>query len=102
MSIWMCIKRAAGSVKSPTGVTVWREILERLQAWQARAQVRQSFCTPGHTKHCATSFAVDFVPVCNKSWADGLPICQTVTKRDKIKFACANNFPATASEVGSF
>ena len=27
----------------PTGVTVWRDTFERFQAWQARAQVRQSF-----------------------------------------------------------
>jgi hypothetical protein len=62
----MCIKRAAGSVKYPTGVTVWREILERWQTWQARDQVRQSFYTPGHTKRCATSFAVDLVPGCDR------------------------------------
>jgi hypothetical protein len=28
-SMWTCRKRAAGSVKSLTGVTVWRETLER-------------------------------------------------------------------------
>jgi hypothetical protein len=30
-------ERAAGSVKSSTGVTVWRETLVRWQAWQTRA-----------------------------------------------------------------
>jgi hypothetical protein len=48
-------------LKSPTGVTVWRETLERWQAWKTRAQVRQSFCKPGHTKRCATNFAVALV-----------------------------------------
>jgi hypothetical protein len=43
----MCRKRAAGRVKSLTGVTVRRETVERWQAWQAHAQVRQSFCRPG-------------------------------------------------------
>jgi hypothetical protein len=33
-----------------------------LARWQACSQVRQSFCMPGHTKHCATSFAVALVP----------------------------------------
>jgi hypothetical protein len=61
----LCINRAAGSVKSLTGVTVWRESLERWQAWQARAQERQSFCTPGHTKRRANSLAVVFVPGCD-------------------------------------
>jgi hypothetical protein len=67
----MCKKRAAGSVKSPTGVTVWRETLERWQAWQARAQVRQSFCMSGHTKRCATSLAVALGPGCEQL-VDGL------------------------------
>jgi hypothetical protein len=48
----MCKKRAAGSVRSPTGVAVWWETLEHWQARQARAQVRQSFCMPGHTTLC--------------------------------------------------
>jgi hypothetical protein len=63
-------KRAAGSVKSPTEVTVWRETLERWQAWQTRAQVRHSFCMPGHTKRCATNFAFALVPGCDSSWTD--------------------------------
>jgi hypothetical protein len=67
---WMCVKRAAGSVKSPTGVTVWWETLERWQDWQARAHVRQSFWTPGHAKRCATSFADDLVPGSDRSWTD--------------------------------
>jgi hypothetical protein len=70
MSKWRCVKRAAGSVKSPTGVTVWRETLERWQAWPACAHVRQSFWTPGHAKRCVTSFADDLVPRCDRSWTD--------------------------------
>jgi hypothetical protein len=31
-SMWTCRKRAGGGVKSPSGVTVWRETLERWQA----------------------------------------------------------------------
>jgi hypothetical protein len=50
-----------GGVKSPCGVTVWWETLEHWQAWQARAQVRQSFCMPGHMKCCAISFTVALV-----------------------------------------
>jgi hypothetical protein len=52
-------------VKSANGVTIWRETLERWQDWQARAQVWQSFCTPGQTKHCETSFAIVLVPGCD-------------------------------------
>jgi hypothetical protein len=47
---------------------VCRETLERWQAWHARAHVRQSFWTPGHAKRCATSFADDLVPGCDRSW----------------------------------
>jgi hypothetical protein len=68
--MWTCRKRAAGGVKSPNRVTVWRETLERFQDWQGRAQVRQSFCTPGHTKRCETSFAAALVPECDKLWTD--------------------------------
>jgi hypothetical protein len=46
------------------------EILERWQGWQACVQVRQSFCTPGHTNCCATSVAVALVPGCDRSWTD--------------------------------
>jgi hypothetical protein len=45
VSLWMCSKRAAGNVKSPNGVTVHHETLERWYDWQAHAQLRQSFCT---------------------------------------------------------
>jgi hypothetical protein len=68
--LWTCRNRAAGGVKSPRAVTVWRETLERWQYWQALAQLRQSFCTPGHTKRCATNFAVALVPGCDRSWTD--------------------------------
>jgi hypothetical protein len=37
------------------------------QAWQTRAQVRQYFSMPGHTKRCATKFAVALVPGCDRS-----------------------------------
>jgi hypothetical protein len=60
-------KWAASGVKSPNGVTVWRETLERWQDWQPLAKVRQS-CTPGHTKRCATSFAVAVVLGFDRSW----------------------------------
>jgi hypothetical protein len=40
--------------------------LQCWQDWQARAQVRQSFCTPGETKRRETSFAVVLVPGCDK------------------------------------
>jgi hypothetical protein len=49
--------------------------LEHWQDWQARSQVQQSFCTPGHTKRCATSFTVALVPGCEilstdwKTWS---------------------------------
>jgi hypothetical protein len=61
-SMWTCRKRTG------SGVTVWRETLERWHAWQARVQVRQSFCMPGNTKRCATSFTVALVPGCDRSW----------------------------------
>jgi hypothetical protein len=61
-SMWKCGKRAGGGVKSSMEVTVWRETLERWHAWQALAQVRQSFSLLGHIKRCATSFAVALVP----------------------------------------
>jgi hypothetical protein len=32
----------------------------RAEGWQAPAQVGQSSCSPGHTKHCETSFAIAF------------------------------------------
>jgi hypothetical protein len=44
--------------------------LERWQDWQTRAQVRQFFCTPGHTKCWTTSFSVALVPGCNKLCTD--------------------------------
>jgi hypothetical protein len=69
-SMWTCRKRVGGDVKSPSGVIVWRETLERWQAWQVCTQVRQSFCMPGNTKRCATSFAVALVPGCDRSWTD--------------------------------
>jgi hypothetical protein len=59
---WMCSKRVASSVKSPNGVTVCWETLERWYDWQAHAQLQQSDCTPGHTKHSATIFTVAFEP----------------------------------------
>jgi hypothetical protein len=65
-----CRCAEAGSMKCPTGVTVWWETSERWQAWQACVQVRQSFCMPGHMKRCATSFTVAFVPWCDRSWTD--------------------------------
>jgi hypothetical protein len=75
MSRWRCIKRAAGSVKCPTGVTVWSHWSNcvagdfgALAGWHARAHVRQSFWTPGQAKRCATSFADDLVPGCDRSW----------------------------------
>jgi hypothetical protein len=61
---------AAGGVKLPNGVTAWHETLERWEDWQAHAQVQQSFCTPGQTKHCATSFAIALVLGCDRSWMD--------------------------------
>jgi hypothetical protein len=64
--MWTCRKRAAGSLKSPNVVTAWRETLVRWQDLQGRSQVRQSFCTPGHIKRCATSFTVALVPTCNR------------------------------------
>jgi hypothetical protein len=30
----------------------------------------KSFYTPGHTKRCATSYAVALVPGCHRSWMD--------------------------------
>jgi hypothetical protein len=33
VSLWMCSKRAAGNVKSPNGVTVCQETLERWYDW---------------------------------------------------------------------
>jgi hypothetical protein len=44
--------------------------MDRWQDWQVGAQVRQFFCTPGHTKLCATSFAVALVRGCDRSWMD--------------------------------
>jgi hypothetical protein len=69
-SMWTCRKRAASSVKSRNGVTAWRETLECWQDWQARAQVRQSFYMPGHTKRCVISFAGALVPGCDRSRMD--------------------------------
>jgi hypothetical protein len=46
------------------------ETLEHWQDWKARAQVQQSFCTPDHTKRCATTFAIALAPGCNRSWKD--------------------------------
>jgi hypothetical protein len=89
----MCSKRAAGSVKSPTGVTVWRETSELWQAWLSRAQVRQSFCTPGHTKRCATSLAVASVPGCDRSWTDW----NTWSRKGAGTYG--RGFPADVSQV---
>jgi hypothetical protein len=61
-SMWMLRKRAAGRGKLPNGVTVWREIFERWQGWQARAHVRQFFRMAGHTKRWETSFADALIP----------------------------------------
>jgi hypothetical protein len=33
VSMWMCRKPAGGRGKSPNGVMVWRETLERWQGW---------------------------------------------------------------------
>jgi hypothetical protein len=71
--MWTCRKRTAGRVKSASGVTIWRETLQRWQDLQARDQLRQSFCTPGQTKRCETSFAVVLVPGCDRLWTDLKP-----------------------------
>jgi hypothetical protein len=70
VSLWMCSKQAAGNVKSPNGVTVCWEILERWDDWQAHAQLWQSNCTSGHTKRSATIFAVAFEPGGDRSWTN--------------------------------
>jgi hypothetical protein len=70
VSLWMCSKRAAGSMKSPSGITVCRESWERWYDWQAHAQLQQSFCTPGHTKLSATIFAVATEPGGDRSMMD--------------------------------
>jgi hypothetical protein len=57
-------------VKSPNGITVCQETLERWYDWQVHAQLRQSFCTPGHTKRSATIIAVAFGPGGNRSWTN--------------------------------
>jgi hypothetical protein len=49
---------------SPNGVIVWRVNLKCWQDWQPHVHVWQTFCTPGHTKCHATSFAIVFVPGC--------------------------------------
>jgi len=61
-SMWMCRKRVRGRGKSPKGVIMWRETLERCQGWQSRAQVRQSFRMAGHTKRWEKSLAIAFIP----------------------------------------
>jgi hypothetical protein len=90
--MWTCRKWAAGGVKSPTGETVWWETLNRWQDWQARAQVWQSFCTSGHTKRCATSFAVALVSGCDRSWTDR----NTWSRREAG--TCGLDLPAEVSQ----
>ena len=62
MSMCMCWNRDVGRAKSPSGVVVCLDIFDRWQDWHPRAQVRQSFCTPGHTYRWEMSFAVALVP----------------------------------------
>ena len=60
--MWTSSKRAAGSVNLSSGLTVCWDTLDCRQGWQASAQVRQSFCTPGHTNRWEMSLAVPLVP----------------------------------------
>jgi hypothetical protein len=62
MSMCTCWNRDVGRAKSPSGLVVCLDILDRWQNWHARAQVWQSFCTPGHTYRWEISFAVALVP----------------------------------------
>lgn len=59
--MWICRKRAAVSVKLPSGLTVFRDTIDCRQGWQASAQVRQSFCMLDHTKRWEMSLAIPLV-----------------------------------------
>jgi hypothetical protein len=63
---------------------VWRETLERWQDWQVCAQVWQSFCTPDHTKHWATSFAVALVAGCD-CWMVGEALIISAVWRETLE-----------------
>jgi len=58
MSMCRCWNRDVGTAKSPSGVVVCLDIFDHWHDWHARAQVRQSFCTPGHTNRWEMSLAV--------------------------------------------
>ena len=48
--------RNVGRAKSPSGVVVCLDIFDRWQDWHARAQARQSLCTPGQTNRWEKEF----------------------------------------------
>jgi hypothetical protein len=60
--------------------TVCRDTLEQWYDWQAHAQLRQSFSTPGRTKRSTTIFAVAF------AW-----MRQVVDKREHLELQWAWN-----------
>ena len=62
ISMCTCWNREVGREKSPSGLVVCQDTFDRWQYWHARAQVRQSFCTPGHTNRWEMSFPVALVP----------------------------------------
>jgi hypothetical protein len=70
MSMCRCWNRDVGASKSPSGVEACLDTFDRWQDWHVRAQARQSFCTPGHTYRCETSFAVALVPRWPRPWRE--------------------------------
>ena len=68
MSMCRCWNRDVGTAKSISGVMVCLDTFDCWHDWHARAQVRQSFCTPGHTNRWEMSLAVALVPRWLKPW----------------------------------
>jgi hypothetical protein len=78
-----------------SGVVVCVDTFDRWQDWHARAQVRQSFCTPGHTNRWEMSFAVSFVPRWPSPWRD------SNTCRRWVSGMCGRGLVVDVSQCGA-